>query len=147
MVKFTIRTDPKTKKNSMQPRISPDKRFLGMMQSDIYKQYEKDCGYLIPHEARQGITKRINVAAVFYRKTRRTVDLSNLISALHDVMVKYGVIRDDNCTIIAGTDGSRVDYDKDNPRTEVAIMDMEAWDAVFQKAIAEFEKGDAHELV
>ena len=142
MVKFTIQTNPKTKKNNMQPRMSKKKKFLGLSQSDRYQQYEKDCGYLIPRDVRIGITKRINVAAVFYRKTRHKVDLSNLLSALHDVMVKYGVIVDDDYKIIAGADGSRVDFDKDNPRTEVTIMDMDAWEAVFQNAMREFEKGE-----
>ena len=36
-------------------------------------------------------------------------------------MVKHKCIADDNSNIIFGTDGSRVLYDKDFPRTEVYI--------------------------
>jgi hypothetical protein len=37
------------------------------------------------------------------------------------VLVKYGAIIDDNSLIVASMDGSRVYYDKDNPRTEIYI--------------------------
>ena len=40
---------------------------------------------------------------------------------LHDVITHYGVIADDSADIVLATDGSRVKYDKDNPRTEVEI--------------------------
>ena len=42
-------------------------------------------------------------------------------SALHDVLTHYGVIKDDSADIVLATDGSRVRYDKDSPRTEVEI--------------------------
>ena len=45
----------------------------------------------------------------------------NLHSALHDVLVEVGVLEDDNSQIVVSTDGSRVLYDKHNPRTEVEI--------------------------
>ena len=54
-------------------------------------------------------------------QTRRKVDLTNLHEALHDILVKYGVLEDDNFKIIQSTDGSRVSYDKWHPRTEVEI--------------------------
>jgi hypothetical protein len=38
----------------------------------------------------------------------------------------YGIIEDDNSQIVAGHDGSRVRYDKNNPRTEIEITEMEA---------------------
>lgn len=63
----------------------------------------------------------VNVKAVFYMQTKRKVDLTNLHEALHDILVKYGVLEDDNFKIIQSTDGSRVSYDKWNPRTEVEI--------------------------
>lgn len=117
MVQFTIKTAPRTKKNSQQiimingrPRIIPSK---------AYKQYEKDCQPFMPKI--ETITEPVNIQAIYYMPTRRKVDLTNLHEALHDVLVRYGVIADDNYTIVASTDGSRVDYEKNNPRTEVTI--------------------------
>lgn len=67
------------------------------------------------------IEERVNVKAVFYMPTRRRVDLTNLLQALLDVLVKYGILADDNSKVVASVDGSYVDYDKENPRTEVEI--------------------------
>jgi Holliday junction resolvase RusA-like endonuclease len=53
--------------------------------------------------------------------THRRVDLVNLQEATLDVLVKYGAIIDDNSLIVASMDGSRVYYDKENPRTEIYI--------------------------
>ena len=56
------------------------------------------------------------------------VDIANLHSALHDILVAAGVLKDDSSLhprIVAGTDGSRVYVDAKNPRTEVTITSME----------------------
>jgi Holliday junction resolvase RusA-like endonuclease len=53
--------------------------------------------------------------------TRRKVDTANLNAAIHDILVKYGVLADDNRDVIASTDGTRTYYDKANPRAEVVI--------------------------
>ena len=58
--------------------------------------------------------------------TKRRVDLTNLLEAIDDVLVKYGVLKDDNSEIITSHDGSRVLYDKDRPRTEVVIKFLES---------------------
>lgn len=57
--------------------------------------------------------------------TRRKVDLANLIEATCDILVKAKVLADDNSQIVAAHDGSRVDYDKKNPRAEIWIEEME----------------------
>lgn len=118
--KFTIGTAPRTKKNHSQiitvggrPRVIPSKQYI---------QYEKDCQFFMPRILT--INKRINVKAIYYMPTRRKVDLTNLHAALHDILVSYRVIEDDNSSIIVSTDGSRVLYDKDNPRTEVEITEV-----------------------
>lgn len=120
MIRFTIKVPPITKKNSQQivyaggrPRIIPSK---------AYKQYEKDAQWFIPHPL---IDYPVNVKALFYMPTRRRVDLVNLQEALLDVMVKYNCIEDDNSKIVVSMDGSRVLYDKENPRTVVEIMEVE----------------------
>ena len=69
------------------------------------------------------ICSPVNVQAVYYRRTHRRVDLTNLESALMDILVKAGVIEDDNCMIVVSTDGSRVQFDKNCPRTEIVITE------------------------
>ena len=56
--------------------------------------------------------------------TRRKTDLTNLLEAVDDILVHAGIIADDNYTIIASHDGSRVLYDKYRPRTEITITRM-----------------------
>lgn len=68
-----------------------------------------------------GIDYPVNVKAIYYIDKDRKVDIINLHSALHDCLVKYGVVTDDNYKIIATTDGSRVEIDRANPRTDVEI--------------------------
>ena len=46
---------------------------------------------------------------------------TNLLEAIHDTMVHCGTITDDNYKIVKSVDGSRVEYDKTNPRTEIWI--------------------------
>lgn len=88
--------------------------------SKAFKQYEKDCKHFIKR-LKEPINEPINVKAIYYMKSRHRVDLINLHEALHDVLVKYGMLVDDDSKIIVSTDGSRVVYDKANPRTEVTV--------------------------
>ena len=67
------------------------------------------------------IDKPCNVKTLFYMPTHRRVDLPNLQEAILDVLVVAGVLSDDNANIVVSQDGSRVLYDKDNPRTEIEI--------------------------
>lgn len=84
---------------------------------------------LIPGETRICIDYPVNIEAKYYMDTRRKVDRPNLEEALLDILVDAGVLADDNSTIATGSDGSRVLYDKERPRTEVKISRIEATDA------------------
>lgn len=116
---FVIPLPPVTKKNSSNIFLNKatGKRFI--MPSSSYRQYEKDFLLLCPKIPI--INYPVNIKALYYMPSRKKVDLINLHSALHDCLVKANVLYDDNCGIIISTDGSRVFYDKDNPRTEVYI--------------------------
>ena len=120
MLNITIPLNPITKKNSQ--RIIKN-RATGkplIIQSETYKQYEKDCGVFLGNW-KDPINYPINLKCLFYRKDRRGVDLSNCLEAIQDVLVKYGVIKDDMHNIVVSVDGSRVLYDRENPRTEIYI--------------------------
>lgn len=121
MINFTIPLEPKTKKNSQ--RIITRRDRYGrprpmIIPSQSYMEYEREA---IKHCPRAGIDYAVNIKAYYFRKKHHRVDLTNLESALMDVLVKAGTIKDDSCSIVWSTDGSRVFYDKENPRTEVTI--------------------------
>ena len=122
MIKFTIPLNPVSKKNSNEIVKYGNKRRI--IASEAYRNYEKQAVLLIPWEAKQNIDYPVNIKALYFRKTRHRVDKTNLESALMDTLVKAGVLKDDsalNPEIVVTTDGSKVFYDKENPRTEVTI--------------------------
>ena len=115
--------EPRSKKNSMQiitvggrPRLTQNKR---------YKDYERDAVSQIEgaHQSFH-IDYRCNLKCIFYRSTRRRCDISNLHEACDDILVKAGVIEDDNWKIVGGHDGSRIRFDPAAPRTEITITPM-----------------------
>jgi len=116
-----ISIPPITKKNSQQliPVKKNGKRRYIPIPSEQYKEYESAAGKYL--KANQKIDYPVNVQAVFYTKTRGNVDLTNLLSAICDVLVHYQVVEDDNRKIVFSHDGSRVFWDKVNPRTELVI--------------------------
>ena len=63
----------------------------------------------------------MNIQCLYYMQTRRIVDLVGLLQGTDDLLTDAGVIKDDNSRIVAGHDGSRVLYDKENPRVEITI--------------------------
>ena len=56
-----------------------------------------------------------------YTETQRVVDDLNLYASLDDLLVREKILKDDNRRIIRSRDGSRVMYDKENPRAEIYI--------------------------
>jgi len=118
-VEFTIIGNPFPKKNS-QNIVKGKNGKPVIVQNDRWKRYERACKQFMP-EMEEPITEPINVRYLFFRDSYRRVDASNLIEGADDLLVKYGVIADDNFTIVKGHDGTRVYVDKDNPRTLVRI--------------------------
>jgi len=95
-----------------------------VMPSAKYKAFEKACALYV-HKRIVPIDIPVNVKCVYYMPTHRRVDLVNLEEATLDILVKYGVLADDNSNIVVSMDGSRVLYDKDRPRTEITITPIE----------------------
>ena len=122
-MRLTLYGAPISKKNSQQiVRIG---NRPGLVQSKPYRQYEKDCLKQIAGNLVQGINTPVNVKCLYYMPTRRRVDLVNLLEATDDVLVKAGVLEDDNSRIVVGHDGSRVMWDKVNPRVEIEITEVQ----------------------
>ena len=89
-------------------------------QSNLYKEYEKECKPHMP-VMKEPIDCLFNIRAIFYRGSKHNCDNNNLQQAIADIMVKYGVIKDDSWKYLQGWDGSRVKFDKENPRTEIVV--------------------------
>lgn len=111
---------PRTKKNSQQIIMVKGRPMI--IPSKAYRQYEKDCGVFLTHV--EPFLSPCNVKCLYYMPTRRRVDLVNLQEATLDILVRYGILIDDNSNVVVSMDGSRVLYDKENPRTEIYIEEV-----------------------
>ena len=133
-----IPLNPKTKKNNQEIRFKAKGKngffkktqfglkYVGIpfiAQSKTYEQYEQDCAVFlrIPDKP---IDQPVNVQVGFFRDSERRCDLTNLLEAIDDILVKYGILADDNFKVIYSHDGSRVFIDRENPRTEIVITDI-----------------------
>lgn len=131
VLKFVIHGNPVTKKNSQNvvfvgekcPVCHKGSRAIPM-QSSQYKLYEKMAAKEIP-KLQQPIDYPVEATYRYFMKTQRAVDLTNLEEATDDILVKHGVLKDDNNNIIVSHDGSRVYHDKDDPRVEIEIKEYE----------------------
>ena len=123
MLHFTLDVVPHSKKNSSQICTLKNGKTI-LLPSKLYKQFEKECLSLISKDLKVNINTPVNIKAHFYCKTKRKIDLTNLLEALDDMLVKAGVIEDDNRNIIAAHDGSRVYWDKERPRIEIWIEEL-----------------------
>lgn len=129
ILKITINGNPVTKKNSQEIRFRNWRKRTGpfIIPSAIYRAYERDfceqCinSHVVPNEP---LNEPIEVTCLYYRKTRIRCDLTNLLECTDDCLVKANIIKDDNFKIIVSHDGSRVLFDKENPRVEIIIKTL-----------------------
>lgn len=137
VIRYTILGDPRTKKNHQ--RIAGQgircalcgkfkREFI--VQSAAHDAFEKSAARQLFPRPQTPICCPVNVRCIFWMATSRKVDKSNLEATIHDLLVETGILADDSRDILAGTDGSRVYYDKANPRVEITITkmaDYEQW--------------------
>lgn len=126
IINITIPLDTRTKKNGC--RITRGK-FPKLLPSPQYVEWcAKAKAYIaeLPGDlCSLHISEPVNIKAIYYMQTRRRVDITNLHSAISDMLVEAGVLLDDNRDICAAYDGSRVYYDKTSPRCEIEISPLD----------------------
>lgn len=118
---YTIPGAPITKKNHQMIRVNrkTGKPFVG--QSKRYVEYESTASYFLQPKPPNPIDYPVTVRCTYYMPTHRRVDMTNLMAATHDILTTYHILADDNRDVVASVDGSRVLYDKQNPRVEITI--------------------------
>lgn len=130
--KYIIYGKPITKKNSHRIGyvgahcpVCHKGKYAKVLPSAAYLKYARAAKMYLKPAPKNPLDGRYNVKCLYYMPTRRKVDKTNLESAIMDILVDAGILKDDNSNIVAATDGSRVLYDKSNPRTEIFIEEME----------------------
>jgi Holliday junction resolvase RusA-like endonuclease len=109
---------PRSKKNSK--RIIVCKGRPMIIQSELYKQYERECAVFLP-KLENPISSPINLKCTFIVPDKRKRDLTNLLNAIQDILVKYKILEDDNYNIVNTTDGSQIIYEKNVAKTIIEI--------------------------
>ena len=132
MIQIVIPGNPTTKKNSQEIRKGRNKNgkiYHYPAPSKAFERYQESAAaaLVIPPALRDKfpIDYPVNVKCLYYRKNYIRCDLSNLHEATDDILVNYGILKDDKFLIVAGHDGSRVYIDPENPRVEITITKME----------------------
>lgn len=94
-----------------------------LLPSKQYQEFEKEATrqLLGLYGNIEPINEAINLKAIFYRDANYKSDLVNYMQALQDVLVKAGILEDDNVKVVYSIDGSRVLTDKNNPHIDVEI--------------------------
>ena len=129
--KVTIYGNPITKKNSNQ---IVQNRATGRWFIAPSAQYKKYCRESIKQinawvgRPTEPIDYPVRLTYLFYKETRRLCDDLNQSEAVDDILVQAGVLKDDNRDIVANHDGTRVYYDKENPRVEITITEVKGWE-------------------
>jgi Holliday junction resolvase RusA-like endonuclease len=109
--------NPVIKKNGNPTRNGmrlPNKNYIpyAEINTPLLEKLKKENNIFIGHP--------VTIQFLFYKDSNRRTDISNLYEAPQDVIVKAGILKDDNSTIIKSHHSdSRVLYDKEFPRTEM----------------------------
>lgn len=100
------------KKNSQQILINSRTGKPFIAQSKNYLEFERECGKFLLKYKNNIITCPVNLKCLFFVPDKRKRDLINLEEAIADILVKYGILIDDNYNIVRSWDGSRIIYEK-----------------------------------
>jgi len=118
-MKITLYGNIPSKKNS--------KRWTGkyLVSSKNYLQWEEDQLWLLKSYNNLEALKtenNLSISCTFYRWDKRKFDLSNSFESVADLLVKAGIISDDNMEILSSIELKWGWYDKENPRVTIKII-------------------------
>ena len=130
LARYTIPLDTRTKKNHMSiagtgPRCPAcgKRRRQFVRQGHANTEYTARAAQYLHPKPREPFQGTVQLVYLVYTKTRMVVDDLNLYASLDDLLVRERILKDDNRNIIRCRDGSRVLYDKENPRAEIFIYE------------------------
>lgn len=128
IAKYVIPIDPRPKKNSHRiagcgsrcPLCGKYKKQF-IRNADATTEYAFHAAHYLNPRPDTPIAEPVRLVYRLYTGTWHRKDDLNLYEALDDILVKNGVLKDDDRKIIRSRDGSRVLYDKESPRSEIYI--------------------------
>lgn len=134
-MRLVILGNPVTKKNSQRLIVRNGRPYI--IPSKQYKEYENNVRFQLMEYGIKDFSQfdfpinvPVNISCRYYMRTRRKVDLANLLEGTLDTLVVTGIIEDDNCSIASSYDGSMVFYDKNDPRVEIEITPIVGYEGL-----------------
>lgn len=129
MIHYEIKGIARSKKNSS--RIVTVKGHPIIIPSAAYQKYEAECAQYLRDRPEQPIDYPVEVTCLYFlprtkkgEVPKKKIDLTNLLGATLDILVKYKILADDNANIVMSVDGSRVFYVAEEPKTYITITEM-----------------------
>ena len=125
MINLTVLGKPITKKNSQRILYNRQTKRNFIAPSKQYLNYRRDFLMQVQkYRRKHPLDEPLCIQALYYMPTRHKVDITNLMNATHDLLQDGHIIADDSSDIVKSVDGSRVLYDKFNPRVEIIITEF-----------------------
>lgn len=122
VVKLVIKGSVPSKKNNY--RCSCFKGKPRLHHTQRYIDWERDAILQLENQYHgEPISDLVWAKFSFFMPTRHKRDLSNLYEAPQDALERAKVLENDN--LIKSHDGSRIAYDKENPRVEIELHAFE----------------------
>lgn len=120
-MKIILFGQPRTKKNS--PRIIKARGHPMILPSKAYEDYEASCLEQLRwmYGAVELIQSRVAISCTYFMQDNRRCDLANLLEATQDILVRAGVLQDDDWKTIARIDRVERELDRKNPRVVIDI--------------------------
>lgn len=125
MIRIIIPRNPRSKKNSQEIVFNKKTGKRMVIQNKKYTDFERECKKYIPVLREPPIAYKVNLKCKFYVCDARRRDIANYLEAIQDILVKYGLLADDNYNIVASIDGCSMEIDRENPRVEIEIKKLD----------------------
>jgi Holliday junction resolvase RusA-like endonuclease len=117
---ITIHGQVPSQKNSKSVGVNPRTGRVFVTSNKIVKTWQKEA--LTQLQAYRGQADgELFITMAFYNKDRRGRDIDNQASSVLDILVKSGLIPDDNCFVVSRMCLMFGGIDKENPRVEITI--------------------------
>lgn len=119
---YVIPGQPRVKKNGQKVAVRKGKPVKYNTQA--YKDWHATAAKYLMGQPRpaEPISTPLLLVCKFFMQTKGRVDLSALYEGIQDLLVEMHILADDWMHVVVGHDGSRVYYDKNNPRIEVELV-------------------------
>ena len=92
--------------------------------TQAYKNWQIEAGYIL-NGYNKRYTKPVKLTLVVFFKARHLSDVANREKAILDLLVKHKILIDDNWKYVQGNNQILGGFDRDKPRVEVYIEEIE----------------------